>query len=402
MSVRGIRGDIQKALANDGRVDAGELDRLALRARDGGTVDAKERAELESLRGNAAVDGARLSEHLEALSADAFVPGAVRGRVTQVEGRYAQLAPDVPGLVARVGLFDSVLALEGHAAAPGQLQVLLGGRSIAVPVKQGETAAQVLAKVQAQLPEGVRGRVFSGSVDTDRPARFEGRSARRAEASAHLALYRPQALTLQPGEKPLRVVVTGYGPFPGVEKNPSGELAKQLARAGLQGAKVEYRVLPVTHADVDAFAAELRDNPPDLVLSLGVSSAAQVEPRGQNWKASYPDANGNSVEEGKISREGGEDLPSGLPRDWMGERLRRSFGSSATVDTQTDSPDTSAYLCNYLNYRLLEAFPRGGATMAGFVHVTGDTTVEELSVLAEAAVARRLEQRRESVQAPNT
>ena len=398
MSVRGIRKDIQQALSNDGRVDAGELDRMALRARDGGKVDASERAELAALKGNGAVDGARLSEHLKALSADAFVPGAVRGRVTQVEGRYAQVATDVPGLTARVGLFDSVLALEGKALAPGRLQLLLEGRTLTVPVTQGETAAQALEKVRAQLPEGIRGRVFSGTVDTQAPARFEGETAQRSHSSAHLALYRPQSLALRPGETPLRVVVTGYGPFPGVDKNPSGELAKQLAKAGLAGAKVEYRVLPVTHADVDAFVADMRANPPDLVLSLGVSSEAQVEPRGQNWKASYPDANGNSVAEGKIAEGGGEDLPTGLPQDWMGAALEKSFGSAATVNARTESPDTSAYLCNYLNYRLLESFPRGGGTMAGFVHVTRETTADELSVLAGAAVAARLEQRR--VEAP--
>ena len=397
MTVRGIRKDIQQALANDGRVDAGELDRIALRARDGGKVDAAERAELSSLRDNAAVDGARLSEHLEALSADAFVPGAVRGKVTQVDGRYAQVATDVPGLTARVGLFDSVLALEGKALAAGRLQVLLEGRTLTVPVSRGETAAQALEKVRGQLPGTLRGRVFAGTVDAQAPARFEGAGARRAEATAHLALYRPHSLELRPGERPLRVVVTGYGPFPGVDKNPSGELAKELARAGLQGAKVEYRVLPVTHADVDAFVADMRANPPDLVLSLGVSSEAQVEPRGQNWKASYPDANGNSVAEGKITEGGGEDLPTGLPQDWMGAALRRSFGTAATVNARTDSPDSSAYLCNYLNYRLLESFPRGGATMAGFVHVTRETTAEELSVLAGAAVAARLEQRRAEV-----
>jgi pyroglutamyl-peptidase len=394
MSVRGIRKDIQQALANDGRVDAGELDRLALRARDGGKVDAAERAELTALRGNGAVDGARLAEHLDALAADAFVPGAVRGKVSQVEGRYAQVATDVPGLTARVGLFDSVLALEGKALAAGRLQVLLEGRTVTVPVARGESAAQALEKLRAQLPAGVSGRVFSGSVDAHVPSRFEGAAARRSESSAHLALYRPQSLALRPGERPLRLVVTGYGPFPGVDKNPSGELARQLAKAGLQGAKVEYRVLPVTHADVDAFVAELRARPPDLVISLGVSSEAQVEPRGQNWKASYPDAHGNAVEEGKISEGGGEDLPSGLPQDWMGNALRRSFGTAATVHTRTEAPDTSAYLCNYLNYRLLESFPRGGATMAGFVHVTRETTAEELSVLAGAAVAARLEQRR--------
>jgi len=396
MSVRGIRKDIQQALSNDGRVDAGELDRMALRARDGGKVDAAERAELAGLKANGAVDGARLAEHLDALAADAFVPGTVKGNVVQVEGRYAQVATDVPGLTARVGLFDSVLALEGKAVADGRLQVLLEGRTVTVPVRAGETAAQALEKILAQLPQGVSGRVFSGTVDAHVPVRFEGAMARRTEAAAHLALYRPQSLALRPGELPLRVVVTGYGPFPGVDKNPSGELARQLAKAGLQGAKVEYRVLPVTHADVDAFVAEMRANPPDLVLSMGVSSEAQVEPRGQNWKASYPDANGNSVAEGKISEGGGEDLPTGLPQDWMGDALRRSFGTSATVNARTASPDTSAYLCNYLNYRLLESFSRGGGTMAGFVHVTRETTLDEVSVLAGAAVAARLEQRRAS------
>jgi pyrrolidone-carboxylate peptidase len=137
---------------------------------------------------------------------------------------------------------------------------------------------------------------------------------------------------------------------------------------------------------------------------MGVAPFSQVEPRGQNWKSAYPDANGNTVAEGKIEVNGGEDLPTGLPQDAIGQALQKTFGHASMTDAHTTSPDDSAYLCNYMNYRLLESFPKGSGTMAGFVHVTDHTTAEEMQTVVEAAVSRRLEQRRaaEAVSNPPT
>src|SRR4051794_25025913 len=97
MSVRGIRQGVQNAL-KDGKVDAKELDKIALDARDDGKIDASEKAELQKLVGNSKVDQGRLNEHLTAMKEDAFVGGSVKGTLKGIDNRYAVLSTTVPGL----------------------------------------------------------------------------------------------------------------------------------------------------------------------------------------------------------------------------------------------------------------------------------------------------------------
>ena len=70
------------------------------------------------------------------------------------------------------------------------------------------------------------------------------------------------------------LLVTGFGPFPGVEHNPSREIAKALASRGI-GADVEITAaeLPVAFAEVapaiDAVLARMT-RAPDVLLGIGV------------------------------------------------------------------------------------------------------------------------------------
>lgn len=214
--------------------------------------------------------------------------------------------------------------------------------------------------------------------------------------------------------RPLRVVVTGYGDFAGTwneaegRPNPSGVLAAQLAELGLQNATVEYRKLEVTHGAVEAFMSEIRDNPPDVVISMGVSSKAQVEERPQNWKGNAIDGHGNRIVEGAISDgfAARERIRTDLPVNAIEAALREAASNGAlpnrTVGTDDPalhgesedySPDDSAYLCNYLNFRLTETFGQDDRVTAGFVHVTPQTTAEEIQVIAQSVVNRELERR---------
>jgi pyroglutamyl-peptidase len=70
------------------------------------------------------------------------------------------------------------------------------------------------------------------------------------------------------------LLVTGFGPFPGVERNPSREIAMALEQQGI-GDEVEVSgaELPVVFAEVaPAIDAVLRavNPPPDVILGLGV------------------------------------------------------------------------------------------------------------------------------------
>ncbi|MFZ5471420.1 MAG: hypothetical protein ACOZIN_18510 [Myxococcota bacterium] len=401
MGIERIRSAIASARANDGKVDVGELDRALIEARDQGGVDEAERAELLRL-----ADGfddevkARLYQHLAAVGQRAaHVSLEAEGRITGVKGRYATLETEVPGLHAKLGLFDNTFALSGRARSDGNLSLHIDGRPVSVPVRAGDRPAALLERVRAQLPPEMVGLVFSGDARLHDPEDFNGMLPRRKDESAHLTMYKPAALGLQPDEKPLRVMVTGYGPFMGIENNPSDALARQLAQMGARGAVVEYRRLDVTHSAVDQFVEELRRNPPDVVLSMGVSSRAQVEERPENRVSGGVDGKNRPITPGVVLPGGDKELRTDLPLDTINRALDERFGAQRKVGSSANdllySPDRSAYLCNYLGYQLAAAFGRSDATTAGFVHITPDTPIEQMHSLLEAVVTRQLEQRRQ-------
>lgn len=234
-------------------------------------------------------------------------------------------------------------------------------------------------------------------------------SARRSSAPPRAVAPQAVADRQAEGARPLRVVVTGYGDFAGVynaaegRPNPSGELARQLADMGLSNATIEFRHLEVTHGAVEAFMAEMAENPPDVIISMGVSSRAQVEEQPQNWKGSAVDGHGQRITPGPISdgRPARERISTDLPVDAIEAALRQAATDgtlpSRTVGTDDKAktgpeedyfPDASAYLCNYLNYRLTETFGDDSDVTAGFVHVTGETSAREMQVVVQAVVDR--------------
>lgn len=98
----------------------------------------------------------------------------------------------------------------------------------------------------------------------------------------------------------MRLLITAFGPFPGVPKNPSEALARRIAGHRCwpaAGVETVVRVFPTDYAAVarliPAALAEIR---PDAVLMFGVASKRRhlsVEKRGAN-RASilHPDVSG--------------------------------------------------------------------------------------------------------------
>src|SRR3954467_9429362 len=218
MNIDKIRQALTAYKANDGKVDTAELDKLMLQVRDAGGLDATERAEL--LKAADGFDDAtkqRLMRHLSVMAQpNAYVNLQSLGKVTGIEGRYANLKLDVPGLSGKVGLFDNSFSVKGKATADGTLKLSIEGKDLAVDVKKGDAPAAILAKLQAQLPQGTTGLVYGGDVQPYDAETFNGANPKKNGSAAHIALYKPEALGLKPGEKPLRVVVTGYGAFMGI------------------------------------------------------------------------------------------------------------------------------------------------------------------------------------------
>jgi pyrrolidone-carboxylate peptidase len=315
-----------------------------------------------------------------------------------VNGRYANYTVGVAGLSAKLGLFDNCLALKGTARADGTMKLAIEGQTLSVAVKRGDTAAQILEKVRAQLPSQVKGVTLSGDVQPFDMASYKGKAAASNEQAAHLMLYKPDALGLKPGEVPMKVVVTGYGAFMGITDNPSANMAQKLSELGVKGAVVEYRRLDVTTEAVDAFVAELRRSPPDVVLSMGVSHfKAQVEERPENHLGANPDGNDVMMREREVRAGGPKELKTDLPVEVITDALV-PFGGSRVVGTSKNdvdyTPDRSAYLCNYLGYNLATEFGATPTTTAGFMHITPETPVDQMHAVLQAVTARQLEERR--------
>jgi pyrrolidone-carboxylate peptidase len=241
--------------------------------------------------------------------------------------------------------------------------------------------------------------LLQGDVQPYEAASFKGPAARSTDTAAHLMLFKPQSLGLQPGEVPLKVVVTGYGAFMGITDNPSANMAQRLAEAGVKGAIVEYRRLDVTPEAVDAFMAEVRRSPPDVILSMGVTHGqAQVEERPENWLGANRDGNDRQMTAREVRAGGTRELRTDLPVEVIDQALG-TFGDARVVGTSRSdasyAPDRSAYLCNYLGYNLATEFGATEHTTAGFVHITPETPTEQMHTVLQAITARQLEARRE-------
>lgn len=96
------------------------------------------------------------------------------------------------------------------------------------------------------------------------------------------------------------LLITGFGPFPGMPRNPAGALARRLGgsirlRLAL-GGPPRVLVLPTTYAAIQAELAPALARKPAAVLMIGVASRAErmrVEARAQNrGSVLYPDAAG--------------------------------------------------------------------------------------------------------------
>lgn len=97
------------------------------------------------------------------------------------------------------------------------------------------------------------------------------------------------------------VLITGFGRFPGAAFNPSGPLARKLARIrrpALSGIELVGHVFPTSYAAVDReLPLLLKQHQPDVVLMFGLATRSKVlriETRARNALSRFPDATGFS------------------------------------------------------------------------------------------------------------
>jgi pyroglutamyl-peptidase len=168
-------------------------------------------------------------------------------------------------------------------------------------------------------------------------------------------------------DRALTVLVTGFGPFPGAQRNPTGVLVAKLLRRrrpALADVALIGHVFPTSYAAVDRELPELLTRyAPDAVLMFGLAARRRdlsIETRARNTvSALFPDAARSSGCPTTIVAGGPAALPFG-PHARHLVSAARSRGAFAYL-----SRDAGRYVCNYLCWRALERGPE----ITAFVHV---------------------------------
>jgi pyroglutamyl-peptidase len=169
----------------------------------------------------------------------------------------------------------------------------------------------------------------------------------------------------------LRVLITGFGPFPGAPYNPTQELVARLShlrRPALGDVDLSSHIFPVSYAAVDRqLPALLAKHRPQALLMFGLASRTsyvRIETRARNAVTTiWPDAEHARVGKGSIAPE--RDALMFGPH--TAKLLRAALGTG--IDART-SRNAGSYLCNYLSWRAIEAAASDhGPRLTAFIHV---------------------------------
>lgn len=167
----------------------------------------------------------------------------------------------------------------------------------------------------------------------------------------------------------MRVLIAGFGPFPGAPVNPSALLVETLARRrrpALAGVACIAHVFATAYAAIDRDLPRLFAAKPDVVLMFGLAGRRRglcIETRARNAvSVLFPDASGHRPQRGVIAR--------GAPQSRRGNApFARLLGAvRAGALAARLSRDAGRYLCNYAYWQALHR-AHGGRPLIAFVHV---------------------------------
>jgi pyroglutamyl-peptidase len=170
-------------------------------------------------------------------------------------------------------------------------------------------------------------------------------------------------------KRDLRVVIAGFGPFPGATSNPSGHLAAALARRrrpALADIEITSHVFTTAYAAVDRDLAKLLARNPDVVLIFGLAGRRRhicIEMRARNTRSIlFPDVDGYRPARAAIERGQARSLTGNAPFHQLLNVVRRNKTPARL------SRDAGTYLCNYAYWRALQRV-RGKHPLVQFVHI---------------------------------
>ena len=186
-----------------------------------------------------------------------------------------------------------------------------------------------------------------------------------------------------------RLLLTGFGAFPGAPQNPTETLVNALARQAPRGldAHLFTHVLPVIWREAEVRIASLiEDIRPDTILHLGLATQrahVSVETRARNeCSITLPDAENICRRSGTIDPKGPGLRLARLDIPDIIETLR---AAGLTTHLSNDAGD---YVCNHTLYLSLgSAVPR-----VGFIHLPYPTEAMTLGMMQKGIedILRRL------------
>ena len=169
----------------------------------------------------------------------------------------------------------------------------------------------------------------------------------------------------------LRILVTGFGPFPGAPWNPTQPLVARLTklrRPAFDEIEFSSHTFPVTYKAVDdELPRLLGKHRPQALLMFGLAARTthlRIETRARNAVTMlWPDAAQTHPRKGSIT--------SGADAAMFGAHTARLLRAArATGIDARASRDAGAYLCNYLSWRAIEQVAdNDDLRLAAFVHI---------------------------------
>jgi len=179
-----------------------------------------------------------------------------------------------------------------------------------------------------------------------------------------------------------RILVTGFGSFPGVPHNPCIDIINHIQSHSLYVAgNIQTLVLPVSYSQsTDVLDTAIAQWAPDGIIELGVSRRAEglkLESTAHNLRnARIPDVDGIHCINQSIT----EDSPinstkqSTLPLLDIVEGLTRMTENTVKVQHSTDP---GRYVCNNIYWHTMQVYPQIPSV---FVHIPMLTTENSTSV----------------------
>lgn len=165
------------------------------------------------------------------------------------------------------------------------------------------------------------------------------------------------------------ILVTGFGPFPGHDDNPSAHLAQALDGSIIDGMDVYGLCLKTEFGtSLRTLCRALQRLEPRLVVCFGVSAKATgftIERMARNAiSTTNADASGRCYPSNTMIGAGPQKISTTLPVDHLITALNEHHLPAVASDHAGD------YLCNYLFFHLMNWVSRQPTPpRAGFVHI---------------------------------